>query len=296
MAGDGPEARAPGGASVEAALHGAAARLAAGGVDRPRAEATRLLAHALDISTTAALTHPERRLTHQEVQRFTTLVGRRSRREPFAQIVGRREFYGLQLAVSDHVLTPRPETEVLVEDALEAIERLRARGVARPLVVDVGTGSGAIAVAVATHAPAARLVGVDVCQAALAVARANVERLGLSRRVNLVRADLASAMREPADLILANLPYLPTERIPMLMPEVARYEPHLALDGGSDGLDLVRRLLRNTGRTVRSGGSIILELDPEQVTPARALLPTWPGTVRRDFAGLDRVLRLDAPR
>jgi release factor glutamine methyltransferase len=241
------------------------------------------------------LAHPERTLTGTEVERLAALVRRRARREPFAQIVGRREFYGLNLAIDRRVLTPRPETELLVEEGLRIVEEMQARGVGGLLVVDVGTGSGAIALAVATHAPAARVIGVDVSGEALEVARTNHAALDLTSHVNFVRADLLGWLRRPVDLVLANLPYLPTERIPDLMPEVARYEPRAALDGGADGLDLVRRLLGEVACLVRPGGSILLELDPEQVEPARALLPAWAGTVLADLAGDARVLRLDAP-
>jgi release factor glutamine methyltransferase len=167
-------------------------------------------------------------------------------------------------------------------------------------VVDVGTGSGAIACTVALEAPAARVIACDVSPNALAVAVVNRDRLGLSDRLPLVRGSLLSWLGQPADLILANLPYIPSARVPTLMPEVSNWEPHLALDGGDDGLDLVRALLADAPRMVRPGGTILLELDPAQMAPASSwmtgLLPGTRSSVVQDLAGLDRVLRLDLPR
>jgi release factor glutamine methyltransferase len=191
---------------------------------------------------------------------------------------------------------PRPETETLIEEALRV---LAAQGSTasdgRPLVVDVGTGSGAIACTLALEAPHATVVACDVSHDALDVAAANRARLDAASNLALVRGSLLSWLGRPADLVLANLPYLPTGRIPVLMPDVRDWEPHLALDGGSDGLDLVARLLADAARTVRPGGTILLELDPEQVEPARALLPHAKFQVIQDLAGLDRILRLDLP-
>jgi release factor glutamine methyltransferase len=214
-------------------------------------------------------------------------------------VIGEREFYGRSFLVDRRVLVPRPETEILIEAALQVLEQRHEgvpKGVPAPaLVVDVGTGSGAIACTLALEAPAARVVACDVSVDALVVAAANRDRLGLGQRLALVRGGLLSWLREPADLVVANLPYIPAARVPTLMPEVALWEPHLALDGGDDGLDLVRVLLADAPRIVRPGGTILLELDPEQMAPARVLLPDARATVIPDLAGLDRVLRLELP-
>ena len=274
------------GALVDAAAH----RLSESGVESPRSEARLLLAHVLDVGRTELLAHPERPVDRSARDRFDALVERRAAREPFAYLVGYREFYGLRLAVDRRVLVPRPETELLVEQALAVLDRL---GRDAPLVVDVGTGSGAIACAVAAQAPRARVVAVDRDADALAVADANRRALGLADRVQPVRGDLLGWLRTPADLVLANLPYVPSGRIPTLMQEVSRFEPHGALDGGSDGTEPIRRLLAEARHLTRPGGSILLEIDSEQAEPLRQAAPWATATVLGDLAGLPRLLRLD---
>lgn len=265
------------------------------GIEDPRREARWLLARVLGVSESRLLTHPEHHVEPASVARYQDAVRRRAAHEPFAYVVGEREFYGRPFVVDRRVLVPRPETELLVEEALAILARFPRTATSAPLVVDVGTGSGAIACALALEgaAGAARIIGCDVSADALAVAAINRERLGLRGRLPLVRGSLLSWLREPADLVLANLPYISDVRVPTLMPEVAEWEPHLALEGGPDGLDLVRALLADAPRVVKPGGTILLELDPEQMAPARALLPSAESRVIRDLAGLDRVLRLD---
>jgi release factor glutamine methyltransferase len=246
----------------------------------------------LGVTDADLLGHSDRHVPPEIAREYEELVTRRASREPFAYVVGEREFYGRRFVVDNRVLVPRPETETLVEVALEAIRETAGPS---PLVVDVGTGSGAIACTLALEAPDCLVVGSDVSADALAVAARNRARLGLDGRLGLVRGGLLDWLGEPADLVVANLPYLTTARVPTLMPEVSRWEPRLALDGGADGTDLIRRLLSDTLRVVRPGGSILLELDPEQIEPVRSLLPCASSRVIRDLAGLDRVLRLDVP-
>src|SRR5215213_7797578 len=161
--------------TVESLLTAATARLRAAGVPDPRTEAMLLLAHALGATKPEILAHPERLVDPADTQPFAALVDRRAGREPYAYLVGQREFYGQRFLVDPRVLIPRPETEMLVEQALSTIERLAARGRSRPLVVDVGTGSGAIACTVALHAPASRILASDVSADALAVAHINYQ-------------------------------------------------------------------------------------------------------------------------
>ena len=271
----------------------AASRLRAAGVEGARHEALLLLEHATGVPRATLLAFPEREATADQVHCYVELVARRAAREPYAYLVGEREFYGRSFAVDRRVLVPRPETETLVKAALDIVGAYPA-GVS-PLVVDVGTGSGSIACTVAAEARNARVVACDVSAAALAVAAHNRARLALDRRVGLVRGDLLSWLGSPADLVLANLPYLPPTRAPELMPEVADYEPHLALFADDHGLQLIRRLLADARRVVRPGGSLLLELDPDQVSPLQAAVP-WAGTtVFRDLMGNERVVRVDVP-
>jgi release factor glutamine methyltransferase len=311
-------------------LTDAGRRLGTAGIEDARAEARWLLGRVLGLSTSDLILRADTVLPPALVEQYQEAVRRRAAHEPFAYVVGEREFYGRTFLVDPRVLVPRPETELLIETALailatwerdasrperghpgrpgfvrqpgrpEPVLSLRRNGRAPdaspPLIVDVGTGSGAIACTVALEAPNARIIACDLSLDALAVAGINRDRLGLAGRLHLVRGSLLSWLGQPADLILANLPYIPSARVPTLMPEVSHWEPRLALDGGDDGLDLVRALLADAPRVVTPGGTILLELDPEQMAPAAAMLPGAASTVIRDFAGLDRVLRLDLPR
>ncbi|HYU19276.1 MAG TPA: peptide chain release factor N(5)-glutamine methyltransferase [Chloroflexota bacterium] len=281
--------------TVAALLADAASRLRAAGVEAPRHEALLLLAHALGATKTHLLAHPDRPVEGEEAERFASLVARRAAHEPYAYVVGEREFYGRGFLVDRRVLVPRPETEVLVEQALVALSELRGHGVPKPVVVDVGTGSGVIACILALHAPEALVVAVDDSTAALEVAEANRRQLGLAERVRLMRGDLLGWLGSAADLVVANLPYLPSSRIGALGPEVREFEPRHALDGGQDGADLMRRLLAQAPARIRSGGSLLLEVDPPQVEAPADALPAARRRVFQDLAGLDRVLRLDLP-
>jgi release factor glutamine methyltransferase len=300
------------GSSVAALLQAARRRLAGAAGEgegageageTPHLDAEVLLRHVLGVSRAALLTHPERRLTPEEAGRYWALVERRALAEPVAYLTGEREFMGLTFAVDRYTLIPRPETETLVQRALELLGGLsrsggRADG-APVLAVDVGTGSGAIALSVAALAPAPaalRVVGVDRSWEALQVARANATRLvppGPARPAFL-QGSLLSGLRGPLDMVLANLPYVAAAEMATLPQPVARYEPRLALDGGGDGLDLYRALLAGLPDRLAPGGAILMECDPRQAARLGALLgATLPAaTVRmhRDLAGRERVI------
>lgn len=272
------------------ALAGAVTQLRNEGVESPRLDAELLLAYVLDVNRAAVLTWPERRLTPKQLTRFRDLVTRRAAREPLAYILGYREFFGLDFAVSPAVLIPRPETELLVEHALRL-----AGGMAAPLcVADVGAGSGAIAVALAVHLPQAMVYALDDSDEALKVVAENARRHGASERICCLRGDLLDPLPEPVDLITANLPYVATEEWGELAPEICDYEPRAALDGGADGLDLIRRLLATAAAHLRPGGAILLEIGASQgaaVTAlAREFFPLADVQLIPDYAGLDRLL------
>lgn len=252
-----------------------------------------LLAHVLDRPRTALLAHPEMPLTDEQAAQFATLVKRRAAGTPIAYLIGRHPFYDRDFLVTPDVLIPRPETEHLIDAALAW-----ARGRVVLRVADIGTGSGAIAVTLAAHLPDAHVHAVDCSPAALDVARQNAERAGVGGRITFHQGDLLApllAQGEPLDLIAANLPYIPTADLAAL--DVARHEPVLALDGGPDGLDAIRRLLTQAPRVLAANGLILLEIGAGQGEAAAGLArEQFPGAeiaVLHDYAGHDRVLRVE---
>ena len=229
------------GAGVREALDAAVDALAAAGVEDPRLDAELLLAEATGWSRAALVADPRRRRCRPPAARaFGEMVRRRLRREPVAYILGRKGFRNIELAVDRRVLIPRPETELLVELALE-LQPAR--------VLDVGTGSGAIALAVADELPGCEVIATDTSPGALEVARANAERLGLAERVRFVEGTLPGG-RDGFDLVLANLPYVAERDWPSLQPEVTQWEPREALLAGPDGLDAYRAFLPECGRAL----------------------------------------------
>ena len=233
----------------------------------------------------------ETEVSPQQEQALSQIIQRRLKREPLAYILGRKEFYGVNLLVNPDVLIPRPETESLVEHALfMALMGMETRDL---VIADVGTGTGAIAINLAIHLPAARIYAIDKSDPVLDVASYNIRAHNVADRIKLLKGDLLEPLEEPVDLMVANLPYIPTERIPTLQPEI-RWEPKEALDGGPDGLDLVRRLLQQAASDkLKEHGIILLELDPEQVPQVRELSQDlFPGaeiTVEKDLAQQDRM-------
>jgi release factor glutamine methyltransferase len=275
---------------VGGALARASERLGGAGVDSPRLDAELLLAHVLDSSRSAILAHPERRLGSEAEARFRALVARRAAREPLAYLLGHREFFGLDFAVDPRVLVPRPETELLVEQALALARCLPSA----PLVADVGAGSGAIAVSLAVHLPRATIYALDASAAALEVTAANARRHGVADRVHCLQGDLLSPLARPVDIVTANLPYVTGAELETLPPEIRDHEPRAALDGGRDGLDLVRRLLAMAGPYLNRGGAILLEIGAAQGQAAsdlaRACFPSAAVDLQQDYAGLDRLV------
>lgn len=261
--------------------------------DTPGLDADLLLAEATGLSRVDLLMVPDRVVTPEQHQSFESLLARRLQGEPVAYIVGRKGFRGIELYVDPRVLVPRPETEHLVDLALDWLSR--HPGPRR--VVDVGTGSGAIALSLADELGTTRsdveILAVDVSSDALTVARENCERLRLHERVKFVRSDLLHDVVGDFDLILANLPYLrPDQRDPS-----TRAEPDIALYSGSDGLDLYRRIVAQARQRLVSDGMLAIEIDPTQSVVVRTLVAeTLGGSVRieRDLAGLDRYVIREA--
>jgi release factor glutamine methyltransferase len=253
-------------------------------------DAQALLCATLGVERTYLLAHPEQALTHEQETRFEQLTGRCAAGEPLAYILGRRAFYDRELMVTPAVLIPRPETELLLEQGL-----LFMRQHPDAAVVDVGTGSGALAVTLAAHFPTAAVYATDISPPALEVARRNAAKYQTS--IQFLEGDLLRPLikrRIFVDVILANLPYVATADLPNLA--VARYEPHLALDGGADGLELARRLLKQASSVRRESGLILLEIGADQGRAAHKLaaeaFPQARIDVMKDYAGLDRIVRI----
>ncbi|HET9231147.1 MAG TPA: peptide chain release factor N(5)-glutamine methyltransferase, partial [Vitreimonas sp.] len=241
-------------------------RLEAAGVETPVFDARLLLEAGAGVSRLDIVTDPRRAVTDDQVAAVDVLVRRREAREPVGHIIGRRHFWTLDLFVSPAVLIPRPETELLVETALQNIApEASAR------ILDLGVGSGAILLAVLAERVNATGVGVDISGGALAVARANADALGVVDRVELKHGGWDVALDGAFDLVLSNPPYIPTNDIDALAPEVARFEPRLALDGGLDGLNAYRAIVARLPHLLRPGGVFALEVGKGQAEAVMAL-------------------------
>ena len=255
-----------------------------------RRDAVTMLAHLLERDRAWLLAHPEEELTAAQLRALVAMTERRAEREPLQYITGEQEFFGLSLRITPATLIPRPETEHLVEAVL-AWAAAQLSESPKLKVLDVGTGSGAIAIALAKSLPDAEIVACDVSTAALAVARGNAERLGA--RVRFVESDLLAAFAEYPlfDVIAANPPYVPDLDGALLQAEVRDHEPHIALFGGADGLDLYRRLIPQAQAALRAGGLLAMELGFGQSEPLAALLGGWKD-VRfvEDYAGIPRIV------
>ena len=256
----------------------------------PRLEAEVMVMSHMRMPRQDIFSNQENEVSALQERELAVTVKRRLTREPLAYILGIREFYGINLLVNSEVLIPRPETESLVEHAL--FMALMGMETTELAIADVGTGTGAIAINLALHLPAARIYAVDSSDSALDVAAYNIRTHNVADRVTLAKGDLLVPVPEPVDLIVANLPYLPTARIPTLQPEI-QWEPRLALDGGEDGLDAIRRLLSQAPSKVKEQATILLELDPEQVPAveelAKTYFPNATTSVEKDLAQLDRI-------
>jgi release factor glutamine methyltransferase len=254
------------------------------------AEARALLAHVSSRDTTWPLAHSEACLDSAQAKQFAALVTRLASGEPLPYLTGQVEFYTRTFAVTPAVLIPRPETEHLAEAALDWLA-----GPGSPLVADVGTGSGAIGVTLAAELPSVRVVLVDSSAAALAVATRNAARHGVSERVWPVCGNLLAALRGPFDLIAANLPYIPSGELDSL--DVARWEPHPALDGGPDGLRAIRALLAQAPSRLARPGLLLIEVGAGQAGTvlgmARDAFPEARFEVLRDYARHERVVRVE---
>ena len=263
-------------------------RLEAAGVDSPVLDARLLLEAGAGVSRLDIVTDPRRAISDEQVHAVDVLTKRREAREPVSHILGRKHFWTLDLAVSANVLTPRPETEFVVEAGLQ--ETLPADAPHR--ILDLGTGSGAIMLALLKERPNAT-VAIDISEEALAVVRANAEQLGVAERLQAGQGNWAEHIDERFDLVVSNPPYIRTSDIDGLEPEVSRFEPRVALDGGADGLAAYRIIAAALPSLLKPGGAFALEVGAGQAESVKALaeeagLAT--GEPRRDLSGIPRVV------
>jgi release factor glutamine methyltransferase len=278
--------------TIGRALLAAAQRLEEAGSDTASLDAQVLLGHVLGAERAWLFAHYDQKLDPTQIEQFEAMVARRVAAEPVAYLIGHREFYGLDLTVDARVLIPRPETELLVDAVLDYME---ARGCPPLRMADIGTGSGAIALAVATSCPSVQVYAVDISPDALAVARANVDRLDEKHQISLLQGDLLEGLPEAVDIIAANLPYIASPVYTTLAADVRDYEPRLALESGPEGLDAIRRLLEQAPSHVRAGGVLFLEIAHDQgaavLRLVETILPqaTYVG-IRHDYHGYDRLV------
>jgi release factor glutamine methyltransferase len=288
-------------------LHAGIERLRMAGSESPRLDAELLLGHALRVDRTALIAHPDAPVGVDAAASYEASLVRRIGGEPVAYIRGFKEFHGLALSTDPRALIPRPETELLVDLVIASIvDRLisapRPAGTPALRVIDVGTGAGTIAIALAVELRRRRidddvsLTATDASPDALQLARENAVSHGVLDRIQFQLGDLLPWDATLFEIVAANLPYIPSVAIPGL-PVAASFEPALALDGGPDGLDLIRRLLGHLARVLRPDGAAFIEIGSDQgpavIAATEELVPGWRATIVPDLAGLDRVARIE---
>lgn len=264
-------------------------RLKDAGIDQPAIDARLMLEVAADVTRTEIVTDPYRMLTAEQWATLDDYLTRRARREPVSHIIGRKGFWKILLQVNKNVLTPRPETEVIVDEVLKAFPESMSFN-----MLDLGVGSGTILLAILAERPAAKGLGVDVSEEALAVARENAASLDLNNRTALLRGDWTTGLGDEGfDLVVSNPPYIASHIIETLEPEVRDHEPRLALDGGPDGLDAYRHLAPEILRVLKPGGMFAVEIGYDQSADVEALFrQAGASNVRtiKDLSTHDRVV------
>ena len=279
--------------TVREALKGAVERLGAAGVDSPVQDAEFLITHLLKVKRHELFLNPERALTDAEAALFDSFIERRGRREPAQLITGECEFRGLTFRVTGDVLIPRPETELLIDEALEKAASFK--GASMLCAIDLCAGSGCISVAFAKEAPRWRVWATDISPSALKIASENAIANGVANRIDFLEGDLFAPLKGiKAALILSNPPYVTAPEMKELEPEVAQWEPAGALYGGEDGLDFYRRIAAEAPKHLLPGGFLILEIGWGQAKAVRELIESagrFTGiAIRKDYAGIERVV------
>lgn len=279
--------------TVETARRALALQFKSAEIDSAELDARLLTGHVLGLDLTGMITAAERRLTQDESARLEDFARRRLAGEPVARIVGEKEFWGLPLQLAPATLVPRPDTETVVELALELLRA--GGGLDRPLrIADLGTGTGAILLALLSELPAATGTGTDISEAALQTATANAARAGLSERAAFIACDYASGLSGRFDLIVSNPPYIRSADIGSLAPEVRNHDPLAALDGGADGLDAYRALVPQAASLLAPGAALVVEAGSGQSGQIQALMVaaglTPAAAPKADLAGIPRAV------
>jgi release factor glutamine methyltransferase len=281
--------------TILAVLHWAQNYLNTKGISEPRAGAEVLLAHCLDCSRLELYLRHDQPLSDDELDCYKKGLKRRLAYEPTQYITGHQEFWSMDFFVSPAVLIPRPETELLVEAALKHL-RPPDQHAAAPRILDIGSGSGVLAITLAAELPQAKVTAVDWSWEALAVARENARRHGVEPRIAWVLGDLLESLAAPAqfDVIVSNPPYVPTAAWEVLPPEIKQYEPRLALDGGPDGLDVIRALIPAASTRLAPGGLLALEVGQGQAEAVKQLMEDQgvlaPAKIVQDYQRIGRVV------
>jgi release factor glutamine methyltransferase len=280
------------GASVSEALNLVAQAFRLSRIEDSDVDARVLIGHALHLDRARLIAQSDRGLEAREINMISALAARRLKHEPVSRILGQKEFWSIPLTITPDVLVPRPETETVVEGALDFVVRDGLR-MEKLRILDIGTGSGALLAALLRELPNATGTGTDISPAALDVARGNAARSGIDSRCTFIACDIASQVEGPFDLLVSNPPYIVHDQILSLPPEVKNYDPAVALDGGDDGLFAYRAIASDAKRLLAPGGRMFVELGAGQENAVRELFTNAGlavGVARKDLAGIPRVL------
>ncbi len=277
------------------ALQQSAHTLSLNGIDDSHIEARMLLGHITKLSPVQIYTQPERTLSQEQESNLQELVERRLCHEPAAYIVNHREFYGIDLYVDSRILIPRPETELLVDTAIEFASSTYLAS--SPLIADIGTGCGAIAISLALNLHHSQIYATDVSPLALEVARLNCKSHNVTDRITLLQGNLLEPLPESVDILVANLPYIKSSELANLSPEITKFEPIMAIDGGKNGLDYIRQLLEQAEDRINTNGCLLLEIGQNQEKDLsnliRSLLKKVNFVFISDLNGIKRVVKID---
>jgi release factor glutamine methyltransferase len=266
------------------------------GLDEAAEDAKVLLCSVLGLGISQLFAQSDRALSDEELHRMEGLIDKRINRVPTAYLINSRQFYGMDFYVDSRVLIPRPETEVLVEEAIKFGQEWRKKNQGVMNIADVGTGSGAIAVALASNIPGSTVYATDISEDALSVAAINIQKHGLEGRIKLSKGYLLQQIIEKLHMVVANLPYIKESDLALLPPEISKHEPRAALDGGKYGTEMIQELIRQSAGKIAAGGAVLLEIGIGQeegiIRTVEANLPGAKVELTKDLSDINRVLKI----